>query len=415
MIRPLSGGLALTAALFFLPAAALDMPGQTATQTAAPSAAPDAAQSRARTAPSAGDEDAAAAGGARAARELPELKCGVETGKPVVDYEFRFFAPYWVNIPVGRLYGVGERFRVHVVIRPLSVEDAEPVEIDDAFELGKPVPEHARGALEYSGAFALGEGRYQVAWKIEDEAGRTCELSWKWEAKRRRQDRGVNLTVEPGEVAPARLYLFRPERPAERHGVRLRVKLLMNLDATFRGRARVQLWRYAPMISGLRVMSRHPAMSEFALVAFSLEQQEVLFRQEFSRRIRFPDLGDAIASMKPAMVDVKTLRKGSDLEFLDELLAKELNDPEPVDAIIFLGADDRFGQRVSEQTLAQVRAKGIPVFHFNTTRFLWRGAIGNAVRSLGGKEFKVRLPYELAKAVEQLVEEILERRGQRSG
>jgi hypothetical protein len=115
-------------------------------------------------------------------------------------------------------------------------------------------------------------------------------------------------------------------------------------------------------------------------------------------------------------VEFNTLRKGSDLAFLDTLLADELSDTEQVDAIVFVGADDRFGKRLSPETLEQIRARGIPVFHFNSTYYLWRGAIGNAVRSLGGKEYKVRQPHELARAVEELVGEILARRpGQRSG
>jgi hypothetical protein len=90
-----------------------------------------------------------------------------------------------------------------------------------------------------------------------------------------------------------------------------------------------------------------------------------------------------------------------------------LSDTGQVDAIIFVGADDRFGKRVSPETLEQTRAKGIPVFHFNSTVFLWRGAIGNAVKSLGGKEYKVRQPRELAKAVAELVAEIRARRPRR--
>ncbi len=349
------------------------------------------------------------------AEELPDLKCNVETAKPVLDYEFRFFAPYWVNIPLRRLSGGGRRLSVSAVIEPLSAEGAEPIVIDDGFVIGKPIPEKAHGSLEYSGAFALGEGRYQVTWRLEDEAGRSCELSWKLEAKRPRQYRDGDLTVEPGEAAPARLYLFRPEPRVESRGPGLRVKLLMNLDIPTR-RARVPLWRYAPMISGLRVMSRHPALGEFSLVAFSLEQQQVLYRQGFSKQIGFPALGEAIRSLNPATVDVKTLRKGTDLQFLDNLLAKELSDVEQVDAIIFLGADNRFGKRVSPETLERIRTKRIPVFHFNSTLYVWRGAIGNAVRSLGGKEFKVHRPHELAKAVDQLVQEILAQRPeQRSG
>lgn len=350
-----------------------------------------------------------------AAADLPELKCRLHQREPVLDYEFRFYAPFWVSIPLRLLHGGGERFSSTAVIHPVSVEGAEAVRLEDVYELGQAVPEKMRGDAELSGAFALGEGRYEVHWRFEDETGRSCELSWTLEAKRSRRHRDVNLSVKPGEVAPARVYLFRPEAAVAAGGAWLRVKLLMNLDVPSRRRARVRLWQYAPMISGLRVMSRHPALAEFSVVAFSLEEQEVLHQQEFSRRISFPDLGEAIGSMTPATVELKTLRKGSDLEFLDTLLAKELEDAERADAIIFVGADDRFGKRVSPETLEQVRAKGIPVFHFNSTGYLWRGAIGNAVRSLGGKEYKVRQPHELARAVEQLVAEILAQQPRRSG
>ena len=378
--------------------------------------APADAQTQSGLGPRKRDLRPAAAEGRVAARELPELKCRLHTREPVLDYEFRFYASFWVNIPLRRLHGGGRRLSSTAVIYPVSVEGSEPIRVEDTYVLGKAVPERMNGQAELGGAFALGEGRYQVDWTLEDEAGRSCQLSWTLEAKLSRRHRHVNLSVKPGEVAPARTYLFRPEPAVESGGAGLRVKLLMNLDVPSRRRARVQLWRYVPMISGMRMMSRHPALAEFAVVAFSLEQQQVLFRRELSKRIWFPALRNAIASLNPATVELKTLRKGSDLEFLDELLAQELNDVEQVDAIIFVGADDRFGKRITAETLEQIRAKQIPVFHFNSTQFLWRGAIGNAVRSLGGKEYKVRQPHELAKAVEQLVSDILAQRPrQRSG
>lgn len=350
------------------------------------------------------------------AEELPELKCHLHRREPVLDYEFRFHAPFWVEIPLRRMYGGGKRFTTTAVVRPVSVEGAEPVQFEDTYILGKEVPKGFGGTAELSGAFAVGEGRYEVDWRLEDEVGRSCELSWKLEAKLSRRHRHVNLTVRPGEVTEAGVYLFRPERAPHARGAGLRIKLLVNLDMRSRRRARVRLWRYAPMISGLRVMSRHEDLAEFSLVAFSLEEQKVLHRQPLSRRISFPALGDAIKSLTPETVEFDTLRKGSDLAFLDTVLSEELSDGEQVDAIVFVGADDRFGKHVSPETLDKVRSLGVPVFHFNSTLYLWRGAMGNTVRSLGGKEYKVRQPHELAKAVNELVAEILSRRPeQRSG
>ena len=99
-----------------------------------------------------------AAGGearAAAARDLPELKCRLSTRDPVLDYEFRFYAPFWVNIPVRRLVGGGRRLSSTALIHPVSVEGAQPVLVEDTYELGQEVPDGARGEAELGGAFAL--------------------------------------------------------------------------------------------------------------------------------------------------------------------------------------------------------------------------------------------------------------------
>jgi hypothetical protein len=348
------------------------------------------------------------------ATNLPELKCHLYTREAVLDYEFRFVAPFWVSIPLKRLYGGGRRLSITTWVRPISVEGAEDVRSEDNFVLPKEVPPGAKGDFELGGSLAFGEGVYEINWELKDEAGRACRVGWKLEAKLPRRARDVPMALDPGEVAPAAVYLFRPERGMGGGETRLRVKVLVNLDVPYqRRRARVQLWRFVPMISGLRVMSRHPALDEFSVVAFSLEEQEVFHRHGFSKRIDFPALGKAVASLTPGIVEVNDLRRGSDLAFLDELLAEELTETEGVDAIVFVGADDRFGKRVSPATIERFREARVPVFHFNSTPYLWRGAIGNAVKSVRGTEFRVRQPYELAAAVDKLVEEILEQRAAR--
>ena len=346
------------------------------------------------------------------AQDLPELKCQLYKRSPILDFEFRFVAPFRVDIPFWRLVGGGRRLTITPLIRPVSIENAKPVRYRDVYVLPKEVPRGTRGNLELTGSFALGEGDYEIEWRLRDEAGRSCRVSWQVKTKLSRRDRNINMTLNQGEVARSAVYLFRREPLVERGPAQLRVKLLLNLDVPNRRRARVRLMRYVPMISGLRMMSRHPDLAEFEVVAFSVEEQEVLHRGGLSERIDFPALGKAIESLTPATVEFKNLQRGSDLEFLDTLMAEELNDIEGVDALIFVGADDRYGKRVSPETIDQLRKKQIPAFHFNSTLFLWRGAIGNLVRALDGKEYRVRQPHELATAVQKLVAEILEQRPQ---
>jgi hypothetical protein len=206
-----------------------------------------------------------------AAADLPALKCHLGRREPVLDYEFRFTAPFWVRIPLRLLHGGGRRLSSTTLIHPISIEGADPVRLEDTYVLGQEVPKGMSGELWWNNALALGEGLYKIDWRIEDEAGRSCELSWTLEAKLPRRRR-VDLTLKPGEVMGALVSLFRPEPAAEKSGTALRVKVLMNLDTQSRRRALVNIWQYVPMISGLRVMSRHPALAEFAVVAFSLAE-----------------------------------------------------------------------------------------------------------------------------------------------
>jgi hypothetical protein len=341
---------------------------------------------------------------------LPELRCKLRTARPQLDYELRFSSAYLVAIPLQRLRGGGNRLTATVVIHPLSPENAEPVRLRDVAQI-RTIPPRTKGDLELGGYLAMGEGEYQVDWELRDEAGRSCRVSWNLKARRSGRYRDVDLTLRPGEIQSATSRLFRPDgtsRPPANHN--FRVKLLVNLDMRTRRSSRVQLWRYVPMISSLRVMSRHADLAEFSVVAFSVKDQKILHRQAPSSRIDFPGLGDSIESLSPGTVDFETLRRGSDLDFLDNLFRDELGDGEDFDAVIFMGSDDRYGKRISRETIENLKEKRISVFYLRSMFDLWRGAIGNSVRSLGGKEFPTREPADLALAVDEIVMRLQQRK-----
>ena len=336
------------------------------------------------------------------------ISCRVRGFPPFLGFEFRFLSGYIAEIPLREIRGPANRFLLRVAVNPVWPEAAEGVYFSRRFELEE-IPQKRSGAIQFSGSFAAGEGVYDVMWRLQDGFGRFCTARWTVEARRSKRDRDVELTLAPGEVAPSLVYLFREETaiPPDPAGKMLRVKLLVSMDVRGRRRVTVPLWRYAPVLSILRVMARHPALAEFAVVAFSLDDQQVLFEQDYADVIDFPSLGEALDQLTPGTVTFQQLGKKKEQKFLAGLLEKELGEDEESDAFIFVGWDLRIGKKVEREALEGLKRGPAPVFYLNPAmRRNWRGLLGNAVKTLGGTRYKVRRPGDLPAAIERMVAEI---------
>ena len=71
------------------------------------------------------------------------------------------------------------------------------------------------------------------------------------------------------------------------------------------------------LLSMLRSISREPRISKFSIVAYNMQQQKVIYRQDEASQIDFPALGKAVKSLHLGTVDLKKLvQKHSDTDFL---------------------------------------------------------------------------------------------------
>ena len=332
------------------------------------------------------------------------LKCKLHKLKPRLDYELRLFTGFWIEIPTKQLAGPEMDWYVSLIMRPRSREDVEPSRSDQQVRTAE-IPPKMKGAIEFSGAFAMGEGSYDVSWHLRDETGRYCDVAWEVKAKRSRRDRKVELALRPGEVAPSGIYLFRREPPSEMNptGANLRIKVLLNLDSGSRRSVTIRPWQYGPMLSTLRLLARHPETHLFSVVAYSFEDQSVLYRQPLANRIDFPALGRAIKSLSPGTVNFSHLGKGKETDFFGRLLHDEVTNDRTLDALVFLGHDPFTGKRVAREFVSSLDRGRYPVFYLNSSRHRWRGIIGQAVRNLGGKSYWIRNPAELSSALERML------------
>jgi hypothetical protein len=179
----------------------------------------------------------------------------------------------------------------------------------------------------------------------------------------------------------------------------LRVKILVNFAPQQSAAASMAPIDTSALVSILRSISREPRICKFSIVAFNMNDQKVVYRQEDSDQINFPELGKALSSIKLGMVDYKKLAdKHSETEFLTKLIQDELGNTN-ADALIFAGPKVMLDQDPAPDSLKDVTDVSFPVFYMNYVltpqQNPWRDSIGNVVKKMRGYEYTISRPRDL--------------------
>lgn len=165
------------------------------------------------------------------------------------------------------------------------------------------------------------------------------------------------------------------------------------------------------LVSILRTIARDPRVSHFSLVAFCMQEERVLYRQDNAEKIDFPALGEALSKIQLGRVDVARLAdKKSDVRFLTELIRTELGTGEQPDAFIFAGPKVILDHNIETEALREIGSLDAPVFYMNYNLYPqavpWRDTIGNAVKYFKGLEFTISRPRDLWSATTEVVNRI---------
>jgi hypothetical protein len=169
------------------------------------------------------------------------------------------------------------------------------------------------------------------------------------------------------------------------------------------------------LLSILRSIAREPKIGKFSIVAFNMQEQRVIYRQEDASQIDFPALGEALKNLNLGTVDLKRLsQKHGDTEFLGTLMAKEMKSPDRPDAVIFAGPKVMLESSVPEDALKAIGEPNYPVFYMNYVlnpqANPWRDAIGSAVKHFRGFEYTISRPRDLFAAWSDIVSRIVKSR-----
>ncbi len=347
-----------------------------------------------------------------------DIACTVDPIKPSLGFDLRFHAGYDVTIPMKELAGTENSLTMIFRVTP-DKDKNHPKYFSQRFNVPK-IEDEAKGDAYLEGTFDVGEGSYHVDWLMRDRGERVCSSYWDTAAALSTKDKEVALHIASDSVQPADSEMFKQEPPVardEKSGP-LNVKVMVNFAPQRFSSATMQPLDTNALVSILRNISREPRICRFSIVAFNMQEQRVLYRQDESEQIDFPALGDSLHSLKLGTVDYKQLgQKHSDVDFLSGLITQEMNNSH-ADAVIFAGPKVMLNEQVPTESLRQVENIGFPVFYMNYNlnpqQNPWRDAIGNTVKKLRGYEYTISRPRDLWVAWSDIVTRIVRSKGGRA-
>jgi hypothetical protein len=332
-----------------------------------------------------------------------DLPCAVTPVKPILGFDLRFHSGYDITIPLKELSGNGDTLTIVFRVTSGAAKDA-PVYFSQKYNVPE-IDADASGSAYLGGSFDIGEGDYHVDWLMRDRIERVCSSSWDITAALTGRDQTVKLPIERDHIQAPDVEFFKDEPPVTHidpggdHKAPLKVKVLINFAPQQGNASSMQPIDISALVSILRNIAREPRILKFSLVAFNMNEQRVVYRDDNADQIDFPRLGKALATLKFGMIDYKKLadpHSGSD--FLAKLVMDELPNSN-ADAIIFAGPKVMLTDNVPPDNLKDLANVSVPVFYMNYNLFPtqnpWRDPIGNVVKRLRGAEYTIARPRDL--------------------
>lgn len=341
-----------------------------------------------------------------------DLPCSVNPTKAALGFDLKFHAGYEVSIPMRELAGTENLLTIIFRVVPED-QKSEPTFFTHRVRVPS-IEDDAKGDAYLSGIFDLGEGKYKVDWLMRDRSERVCSFYWDTDAQLPAKDRSITVAVPAHSAMPAETEQFKEEPPIERRADQdpLNIKLLINFAPQKTYAATLQPLDTSALVSILRTIARDPRINRFTVVAFNLQEQKVVYRQQEADRIDFPKLGDALSTLKLGTVEARKLaQKKAETEFLTELIRNEAKGMESPDALIFAGPKAMLEANVPSDALKEIGETEFPVFYLNYNlnpqQTPWRDSIGHAVKFFKGQEFTISRPRDVWFTISEMVSRIV--------
>jgi hypothetical protein len=349
-----------------------------------------------------------------------EINCTVTPTKPSLGFDLKFHTGYDIAVPLKDLAGADNLLTMVFRVTPADQPDS-PTLFSQKITVPQ-IEEDAKGDAYLKGAFDVGEGKYHVAWLMRDRSERVCSSNWDIEASLPGRDKQMALDAPPGAILATEQEPFKQEPPVARQDAdhSLNVKVMINFAPQESSSAMLQPVDTSALISILRNIAREPRIGKFSVVAFNMQEQRVIYRQQEASQVDFPALGEALKDLNLGTVNFKVLsQKHGETEFLASLITTEMKtEADSPDAVIIAGPKVMVDAPVPAEALKQLGDVSFPVFYMNYNLNPqvnpWRDAIGSAVRYFKGAEYTISRPRDLFFAWTEIMGRIVKLKSGRS-
>lgn len=333
------------------------------------------------------------------------LRCDVRQWSPSLDFDFRYQTGFVISSSLGQ-FTPGEELTTYLRVSP----QARPaVLLQKTYGVPQVQSDMAKGVdsktvgkldLTMSGAWNIGEGRYEVELLLLDTRGRTCYQRWSLQAAKPKKE-VVPIAQQPQTVAP--LIPESWDGTLDPNGIRLTVLL----DAAPMNPYAVKLyaWDRILLLQGLTSLLKHLPCRSVRVVAFNLDQQQEVFRQDRFDSEGFRKLATTLETFKPATIPYQALQRGRWLKFLGRLAQEQASASDPSDAVVFLGPTTHFDKEVPMEPLERTSS---PFFYFEfyRSRTHFPDAIDHLTKELHGTVFHIDSADEFALAINKMLAEL---------
>lgn len=269
------------------------------------------------------------------------LDCFVASWGPSLDFDFRYGAGFDVAISMKQLKP-GEDVTAYLKVTP---QGGAPVFLERAIQV--PTAPHDQAAaflvsgnrrrfqVTGSGRFSVGEGKYSVELVVLDAEGRSCHEQWKLQTGKY-PDRSVPAAMDPGDIAATERAAW--DGRLDANGVRLSV--LLDAAPVNPFAARMHAADRAFSMEALAALLREMPCQSVQIVAFNLQQQRDVFRDENFDADGFSRLAAALETLELSTVPVEALKRGNNIQYLRRLAREQLASGQ-FDAVVFVGPNLR--------------------------------------------------------------------------
>lgn len=336
------------------------------------------------------------------------LNCTVTPAKPFMDFQFRFNAGFTIACPLKLFAGNESRLSTYIRVTP---EGGAPVLLSGASDIPAMPPDMTtidprkeNQDIELSGEFSLGDGRYLVELVTVDDQERACMKTWKVDAVRRR-DAKPQTTLKPDAVEATEFVPW--DGKLEPGGLRLTV--LLDVAPVNPREQKLRAWDRSFLLDSLAALLRQLPCRSVRLVAFNLDQQQELFRDErFAGGAEFDRLETAMERLELGTVSYTILQQQQGwVNMLFRQVNAEASAAQPSDAVIILGPVTHWQLKVvNKAQMATLRSRVEPTrfyrFEYSAVWTVFPDAFDTLTRSLGGTVLVFHSPQDLEQAIQKM-------------